>query len=194
MNRRFYGLVRSRPARSDRQACRGRRAIGGVTLLELLITMAIIFILASIAMPITKLTSKRARELELRQNLRSVRLAIDKFKKDWDRNQGLLIGPLCIKNKLSCLDEKINSEYGYPSTLEVLLRVELSGQEAAVKDVKFLRYLRRIPIDPMTNSIEWGLRCYEDESDSDNWCGNNVYDVYTKSDALAMDGTKYKDW
>jgi general secretion pathway protein G len=186
MNNRFYG-----PARS---CLTGRQAVSGVTLLELLITMAIIFILASIAMPITKLTGKRTKEIELRQDLRLIRLAIDQFKKDWDRNEGQLIGILCVKNKLTCVDDKINSSYGYPKTLEVLLRVELSGQEAAVKDVKFKRYLRRIPIDPITNSPEWGLRCYTDEADADRWCGENVYDVYTKSDALAADGTKYKDW
>jgi general secretion pathway protein G len=100
--------------------------------------MAIIFILASIALPITKLTSKRTRELDLRQNLRQVRLAIDQFKKDWDRNEGLLIGAMCVKNKLTCLDEKVNSSYGYPRTLEVLLKVELSGQEAAVRDAAIM--------------------------------------------------------
>jgi general secretion pathway protein G len=186
MTNRFYGPARAR--------LKNKRAIGGVTLLELLITMAIIFILASIAMPITKLTGKRTREIELRQDLRTIRLAIDQFKRDWDRNEGVLIGVMCVKNKLTCTDEKINSLYGYPRTLETLLQVELSGGEATVKDLKIKRYLRRIPIDPMTNSSEWGLRCYTDPADSDRWCGENVYDVYTKSDALAADGTKYKDW
>ena len=185
MNSRFYG-----PAR----ACFGKRAIGGVTLLELLITMAVIFILASIAMPITKLTSKRAKEIELRQNLRVIRSAIDQFKKDWDRNEAVLIGVMCVKNKLTCTDEKVNSLYGYPRTLKTLLEVPLSGGEATVKDLKMKRYLRRIPIDPMTGSFEWGLRCYTDPSDSDRWCGDNVYDIYTTSDAAAADGTKYKDW
>lgn len=178
----------ARPCLTDRQAA------GGVTLLELLITIAIIFILAAIAMPITKLTSKRTKEIELRQNLRAIRSAIDQFKKDWDRNDSQLIGVECLKNKLTCLDENINSRYGYPKTLETLLKVELSGQEATVKDKKVKRYLRRIPEDPVTNSPDWGLRCYTDEPDSDNWCGDDVYDAYTKSDALATDGTKYRDW
>ena len=186
MNIRFY--------RAAGFSLTGKRAGGGVTLIELLITMAIIFILASIAMPITKLTSKRTRELELRQNLRVIRTAIDQFKKDWDRNEGLLIGGMCVKNKLTCLDEKINTPFGFPRTLEVLLRVELSGGEAVAGDLKFKRYLRRIPIDPMTNSFDWGLRCYTDEADADRWCGDSVYDVFTKSDGQATDGSKYKDW
>jgi general secretion pathway protein G len=176
------------------RSCGPARPAGGVTLLELLITIAIIFILAAIAMPITKLTSKRAKEIELRQNLRVIRSAIDQFKKDWDRDNALLIGVLCVKNKLTCLDEKVNSPYGYPITLETLIGVELSGAEATVKEKKVKRYLRHIPVDPMTNSLNWGLRCYADEPDSDKWCGDNVYDAYTKSDALAADGTKYKDW
>lgn len=170
------------------------RRSSGVTLLELLITIAIIFILAAIAMPITKLTSKRTKEIELRQNLRAIRSAIDQFKKDWDRNDSQLIGVECLKNKLTCLEENINSRYGYPKTLETLLKVELSGQEATVKGKTVKRYLRRIPVDPITNSPEWGLRCYTDEPDSGNWCGDDVYDVYTKSDGVATDGTRYKDW
>lgn len=186
--------MKSRSCGPARLPVRQADPADGVTLLELLITIAIIFILAAIAMPITKLTSKRTKEIELRQNLRMIRSAIDQFKKDWDRNGAQLIGVECIKNKLTCLDEDINSRYGYPKTLETLLKIELSGQEATVKDKTVKRYLRRIPTDPMTNSQEWGLRCYTDDPDSDNWCGDDVYDVYTKSDAPATDATKYKDW
>ena len=172
----------------------GRQAAGGVTLLELLITIAIIFILAAIALPITKITSKRTKEIELRQNLRIIRTAIDQFNKDWDRNSAQLIGLECVKNKLTCMDEGINSINGHPKTLETLLKVELTGQEATVQKRKAIRYLRRIPIDPMTNSQDWGLRCYIDDLDSTNWCGDDVYDVYTKSEGVAADGTKYRDW
>jgi general secretion pathway protein G len=193
MRNRFCGPARPSLTLSVRQAD-GGQAEGGVTLLELLITIAIIFILAAIALPITKITSKRTKEIELRQNLRVIRTAVDQFKKDWDRNGAQLIGVECIKNKLTCMDDSINSPNGYPKTLETLLKVELSGQEATVKNTKIKRYLRRIPLDPMTNSQDWGLRCYTDDPDSDNWCGNDVYDVYTKSDGAATDGTKYRDW
>jgi len=166
----------------------------GVTLLELLITIAIIFILAAIAMPITKITGKRTKEIELRQNLRIIRTAIDQYNQDWNRNGAQLIGVECVKNKLTCLDEGINSADGHPKTLETLLKVELSGLEATAKNLKTKRYLRRIPIDPMTNSQDWGLRCYTDDIDSNSWCGDDVYDVYTKSEGVATDGTKYSDW
>jgi general secretion pathway protein G len=163
-----------------------------VTLLELLITIAIIFILASIITPISRVTVKRGKEIELRQHLRMMREAIDQFKKDWDREADRLIGLACQKNQLTC--KEVSSIYGYPKTLETLLEVELSGQEAAVKGITKKRYLRRIPIDPMTQSNEWGLRCYTDDPDASTWCGDDVFDVYTKSPLTALDGTKYRDW
>ncbi len=164
----------------------------GVTLLELLITLAIIFILASIATPISRVTIKRGKEIELRHHLRIMREAIDQFKKDWDREGDKLNGPLCLNNKTTC--KEVSGVYGYPKTLETLLEVELSGEVATIKGITTKRYLRKIPTDPMTKSNEWGLRCYTDESDADNWCGDDVFDVYSKSTGTALDGTKYRDW
>jgi general secretion pathway protein G len=164
----------------------------GVTLLELLITLAIIFILASIVTPISRVTIKRGKEIELRHHLRIMREAIDQFKKDWDREADRLIGLACQKNQTTC--KEISSVYGYPKTLETLLEVELSGAEATIKGTTKKRYLRRIPMDPITRSNEWGLRCYTDEPDKDSWCGDDVFDMYSKSAGTALDGTKYRDW
>lgn len=151
----------------------------GVTLLELLVAISIIFILASIAQPIAKVTVKRSKEIELRRNLRIIREAIDQFKQDWDAK------------RISHLESGIaNEETGSPKNLDVLVKGAPSGGPKETKR----KYLRRILSDPMTNSSEWGLRCYKDEPDSNNWCGDDVYDVYTKSEATALDGTRYKEW
>ncbi len=165
----------------------------GVTLIELLVTLVIMFILASVALPFTKVSAKRSQELELRQTLRSLRMSIDNFRRDWARDGGTLLGPLCIKNQLTCKEE--TGVTGYPKTLETLLKIELTGEEAqAGEQSSIRRYLRKIPLDPLTNSTEWGLRCYQDEPDESRWCGEDVFDVYTTSDRNAMDGTPYREW
>ena len=165
----------------------------GVTLIELLITLVIIFILASIALPLTKVSAKRTKELELRQALRTMRTAIDNFRNDWARDRNILLGPLCVKNQTSCKES--TGITGYPQTLETLLAIELSGAEAVVEEVNPIRrYLRRIPLDPVTNSTDWGLRCYQDDPDPDSWCGEDVFDVHTRSTKTAIDGTSYRDW
>ena len=165
----------------------------GVTLIELLITLAIIFILASVALPLTKVSTKRSQELELRQALRTIRTAIDHFRIDWARDQDILLGPLCVKNETSC--KQYTGTNGYPKTLETLLGIELSGAEAVIEEVNPVRrYLRRIPRDPLTSSTDWGIRCYQDDPDTDRWCGEDVFDVYTKSTQTALDGTSYRDW
>lgn len=165
----------------------------GVTLLELMMTIAIILVLASVAMPLTKVTSKRSQELELRQQLRNLRMAIDEFHKDWSRDGEVLTGPLCIKNKLAC--KEIGGVTGYPKSLETMLEVKLTGAEATVKEGNAVRrYLRRVPLDPLTGSKEWGLRCYQDPPDARSWCKEDVFDVYSKSDEIATDGSKYRDW
>ncbi len=169
------------------QTCRG------VTFLELLITLAIIFILASVALPITKMSTKRSQELELRQTLRTVRTAIDTFRRDWARDGDTLLGPLCVKNQLTCKES--TGQSGYPKSLEQLLKIELTGAEAQVEGTHNIRrYLRRIPIDPMTGTDEWGIRCYQDEVDVDRWCGEDVFDIFTTSARTALDKTKYRDW
>lgn len=151
----------------------------GFTFVELLVTITIIFILASIAVPISKIATKRGKEMELHRELRVIRIAIDRFKTDWDAK------------RISRLESNVaNSETGYPETLEILVEGAPSG------DVKgtLRKYLRRIPKDPMTGEREWGFRCYKDPPKQAEWCGEDVYDVFTTSSRVALDGTPYKEW
>lgn len=150
------------------------RNSSGVTLIELMVTMAIMAILATAIVPLSRVTYKRSKEIELKQNLRIIRAAIDEYKRLVD-------------------EEKIPKEAmssGYPESLDILVEgVELQGP-VPVKQ----KFLRRIPRDPMTDDGEWGLRSYSDEPDSNMWGGQDVYDVYSKSDETALDGTLYRDW
>lgn len=149
----------------------------GFTYIELIIATFILAILAAAVVPVAEVTAKRAKEVELRRDLRIIRDAIDNFKQSVDL--GLIGGS----------DVELGSE-GYPKDLERL--VEGVSQVGAVD--KKLKFLRRIPMDPMTHSVEWGLRSYQDEPDSMSWGGQNVYDVYTTSRETALDGTNYRDW
>jgi len=135
-------------------------------------------ILASAIMPLARVTATRQREMELRRDLREMRTAIDKFK---DAAMALQISPL---------DLKPDGE-GYPPDLEKLVEGVTAANDQTGRKLKFLR---RVPVDPMTHDTEWGMRSYQDAADSTRWGGQNVFDVYTKSDATALDGTKYKDW
>jgi general secretion pathway protein G len=164
----------------------------GLTLLEILVTMTIVVILASVAMPLSKVSTKRAQEIELRQHLRAIRSAIDTFKLEWNRDGEVLLGSVCVKNKLTCKD--VTSPYGYPKSLETLLGVKLTGEEATVRGTTIRRYLRVMPMDPLTGKSDWILRCYKDRPKPSSWCGEDVYDVMTQSEAAALDGTKYQDW
>ena len=150
----------------------------GFTLVEMIITLTILAVLAGAVIPLAKVAVKREKEIELRRNLRIIREAIDAYKKFSD------------EKKIEVEDDT----EGYPPDLEALIEgVELKeGDEES--DTKIMKFLRRIPKDPMTNSYDWGLRSYQDDPDSDNWGGENVYDIYTKSLGTALDGTKYKDW
>ena len=150
----------------------------GFTFVELLVVVTILIILASAAMPLAKVTIQRQREAELRRILREVRTAIDKYKDAVDN--GLI----------ASVDVRAGSE-GYPPDLETLVEGVTVANDASGRKLKFLR---RIPIDPMTNSSEWGMRSYQDKPDSTSWGGQNVYDVFTKSDGTGLDGTKYRDW
>lgn len=161
------------------------RAKRGFTLVEMLVTLAILAVLATAIMPIAKTAVKREKEIELERNLRLIREAIDAYKKLADEKK---------------IEIKEDSE-GYPPDLQTLVKgVEVkaeSDNSAAGRrksSLKIVKFLRRIPRDSMTNSTDWGLRSYQDEPDSSVWGGENVYDVYTKSNATALDGTKYKDW
>ena len=164
----------------------------GVTLLELLVTLTIVMVLASVALPLSQVSAKRSHEIELRQHLRLMRAAIDTFKLEWNRDGDMLIGPLCVKNKLSCKD--VTSNYGYPKSLDALLGVKLSSEEATVRGTTMRRYLRSLPLDPMTGRADWQFRCYRDAPTSTSWCGDDIYDVMTTSQETALDGTKYRDW
>ena len=164
----------------------------GVTLLELLVTLTIIMVLASVALPLSRVSAKRSHEIELRQHLRGMRAAIDTFKMEWNRDGDILTGPLCVKNKLSCKD--VASTYGYPKSLEMLLGVKLTSEEATVRGTTIRRYLRSLPIDPLTGKADWQFRCYKDAPNASSWCGDDVYDVMTASQETALDGTKYRDW
>jgi len=152
----------------------------GFTFIEMLVTMTILAILAAAVIPLAKTAMKREREIELRRNLRMIREAIDLYKKLADEKK---------------IEVEGDSE-GYPPDLETLVKgVKLKGeQEGGKSENKIIKFLRRIPLDPMTNSYEWGLRSYQDKPDSDSWGGENVYDVYTKSQATALDGTIYRNW
>jgi len=148
----------------------------GMTLLELIIACTILVILSSAALPLARVSIVRERERELRRDLREMRNAIDRYKDLADRN---------------LIRVELGSE-GYPPDLDTLVKgVALGGAGAAGKNIRFLR---RIPIDPMTGHADWGLRAVQDDPDSNNWGGKNVFDVYSKSYGTAMDGTKYSDW
>jgi general secretion pathway protein G len=143
----------------------------GFTLIELIVATAILTILTGLAIPLVRVTIKRQREHDLRADLWEMRDAIDRYKDAADRG---------------AFQIKVGSE-GYPPDLDTLVNgVDVQGKK--------LKFLRRIPIDPMTSKPEWGMRSMQDDPTSDSWDGDNVFDVYTKSQDTALDGTKYKDW
>lgn len=143
----------------------------GFTLMELIVACIVLLALTALAIPAARATIKRQREKELRQALWDMRDAIDRYKDAADRG---------------AFQIKLGSE-GYPPDLETLVTgVDVNGKK--------LRFLRRIPMDPMTGKTEWGLRSMQDDPTSDSWGGQNVFDVYTKSEDTALDDTKYKEW
>jgi len=149
----------------------GRAGKRGVTLIELVVAITILLILTSAAIPIARTRIKRERERDLRRDLWEMRDAIDRYKDAADRG---------------AFQIKVGSE-GYPPDLETLVNgVDVQGKK--------VRFLRRIPVDPMTGGTEWGLRSMQDDPDSTSWGGQNVFDVYTKAEGTALDGTKYSEW
>jgi general secretion pathway protein G len=147
-----------------------RQREAGFTLIELMVATTIMAILVGAALPVAKTVVYRERERELRQDLWLIRDAIDRYKDAADRG---------------AFQIKVGSE-GYPPDLDTLV----TGVDIAGKKLKFLR---KIPIDPITKQ-EWGMRSMQDDADSTSWGGQNIFDVYSKSDQVALDGTKYKDW
>src|ERR1700730_222734 len=143
----------------------------GFTLLELIIATSIIVILSTMVVPLARVTIMRERERVLRNDLWEMRDAIDRYKDAADRGG---------------FQTKVDSQ-NYPPDLETLVKgVDVQGKK--------IRFLRKIPTDPMTGTTEWGLRSMQDDTDSDSWGGQSVFDVYTKSQGEALDGSKYKDW
>jgi len=151
---------------------RNSKLAQGFTLLELIIATTILSVLTLMALPLARITVQREKEKELRKALWEMRDAIDKYEQMGER------GAFQIKA----------DSFGYPPDLETLVKgVEAQGAQRT-------RFLRSIPVDPMTKSKEWGMRSMQDDPDSDSWGGQNVFDVYTKSEGTGLDGTKYKDW
>ncbi len=148
----------------------GRRP-RGFTLIELIVATTIILILTGMALPTARFMLQRAREKERREDLWMMRDAIDRYKDASDRG--------AFRTKLGA--------DGYPPDLETLVK----GEDVAGKKLKFLR---KIPVDPMTGKAEWGMHSMQDDPTSDSWDEQNLFDVYSKSQATALDGTKYKDW
>ena len=143
----------------------------GLTLVELIVTVAILAILASAVVPLARFQAKREKERELRYDLWQMRDAIDKYKDAADKH---------------AFQIKLDSQ-GYPPDLDTLVKgVDAQGKK--------LRFLRRIPVDPMTGKAEWTLRSMQDDPNSDSWGGQSVFDVASKSQGIALDGTKYSDW
>jgi general secretion pathway protein G len=167
----------SSPA-SASSAVGSERSGSGYTFIELLIVSTIVLILASAIMPLARVTAARTREAELHRVLREMRGAIDKYKDAADTG---VIGALEIK---------VGSE-GYPPDLETLVEGVAIANDATGRKLKFLR---RIPVDPMTRSTEWGLRSYQDKPDTTRWGGQNVFDVYTTFNGKGLDGTNFRDW
>ena len=148
-----------------------RRRSSGFTLMELIVATTIMVILCGMALPLARVSIKREKERELRYDLWQIRDAIDRYKDAADK---------------AAFQIKVGSE-GYPPDLDTLVQgVDSNGKK--------LKFLRRIPVDPMTGKTEWGLRSMQDDATSDSWGGQNVFDVYTQSGGTALDGTKYKDW
>src|SRR5690348_18225961 len=143
----------------------------GLTLVELIVAFTIIGIMAAAAVPVVRVRIKREKEIDLRRDLWEMRDAIDRYKDAADRG---------------AFQVKLGTE-GYPPDLDTLVEgVDVGGKK--------VRFLRRIPVDPITGKADWGKRCMSDDPDSTSWCGSNVFDVFTQSTGTALDGTKYQDW
>jgi general secretion pathway protein G len=150
---------------------RSSASAAGFTLVELIVAVSLLVILTGMAVPLARLSIKREKERELRRDLWEMRDAIDRYKDAADRG---------------AFQIKVGTE-GYPPDLDTLVKgVDVNGKK--------VRFLRKVPVDPMTGKTEWGMRSMQDDPNSDSWDGNHVFDVYTKSEGTALDGTKYKEW
>jgi general secretion pathway protein G len=154
------------------------RASPGFTFIELVVATAVLMILASAALPIARVSIRRQKEAELHRSLREMRTALDDFKRWADAG------------RISTMGVNIGSE-NYPPSLEILVEGAPFTNDASGRKKKFLR---RIPLDPITGKADWGLRAYSDTPDANSWGGQSVYDVYSKAPGTGLDGTKYRDW
>lgn len=150
------------------------RSAAGMTILELIVACGILVVLSGMAVPMARVQIKRQREAELRYDVLEIRNAIDRYKDAADRN---------------LIRVQAGTE-GYPPDLQTLV----DGVQLAGAPDRHVRFLRQIPVDPMTKTADWGLRSVQDDADAMNWGGQDVFDVYTKSTGTALDGTKYSDW
>jgi general secretion pathway protein G len=168
-----------RDSRHSRMGPRGFSRAAGMTMLELIIACSILLILSSMALPMLRFSAIRAREGELRKDLQNMREAIDRYHE------------MAQQHKFRTAVASDN----YPPDLDELVKgEELSAVGSSSSSGERLIFLKRIPVDPMTGKADWGLRCTSDDYDSTSWCGNNVFDVYSKSTTTGMNGTKYSDW
>ncbi len=151
-----------------------RIGAAGMTLLELIVACGILMILASTALPVARVSLKRQKEANLRYALREMRTAIDRYKDAADKN---------------LLQVEVGTE-GYPPDMDTLVK----GVQLAGAPDRHVRFLRKIPVDPMTGTTDWGMRSVQDDADSSSWGGQDVFDVYSRSTGIALDGTKYSDW
>jgi general secretion pathway protein G len=169
-----------------------RNPASGMSLLELILACTILLILATTALPVARSTVKRSKEAELRRDLREMRTAIDRYKDAADKN--LIQTAVGSEGYPPDLDTLVNGvNVGVGGTPLAGMPTSQLGQSGSIADKK-VRFLRRVPIDPMTGRAEWGLRSVQDDADADSWGGTDVFDVYSMSMDTALDGTKYSDW
>ena len=156
------------------------RSLGdkGFTILEVLITLTILGILAAGVVPVTRNAIKHQKEVELHQALRDLREGIDRYKRFADSNPGAIP-----------IEER--TQTGYPKTLQILVD---GFTPAGIVGTTKIRFLRRMPVDPMTNDTDWGVRAYADDPGSDGGSGDDVFDVFSKSEGTGLNGSKYKTW
>ena len=156
---------------------RGRRS-RGLTYIELLVAVSVLLVIAAAVIPLARWNEKRQREEHLRGTLKILRGAIDQYHK---------------YSEAGLIEQKDVDQKNYPRSLDELVDgVEVADPTSP--NAKKLKFLPRIPLDPMTGEAEWGLRSYQDDWDSDSWGSENIYDVYSLSEGVALDGTHYKEW
>lgn len=176
------------------------RSTAGLTLIELVVVIGILLVLSTAAIPVARMTIQRQREVELRRDLREMRDAIDRYKDAADKNlirtevgsQGY---PPDLDTLVNGVDIAVGGNTGAISAAALATASQTGSIATAPSDVPTkVRFLRRVPVDPTTGKADWGLRSIQDEPDSHSWGGHNVFDVYSQSQAKAIDGTNYQDW